>query len=133
MKTLRVLLLVVMLCIFENTLSARTAAATSYVPHTVIEEQQIDKRSAGIICLFHGDNPDAVRQLLDREFTLLRAPAEGATAEQTPVGKGRLTAVIGAHYLEAVIIDGAAKSGDVAQLAESFALVVLTNGHCETP
>ena len=127
-----VYLLVVTLYVLCVALPARIATATAYVPHTVIEEQQTPttaKRSAGIICLIHGAEPDVVRQLLGQEFSLFRNPAGGSLSTKTPVGTGRLTDSIGAHYLEAAIIAGELKTGDVAQLGEIYALVVLTD-HC---
>lgn len=136
MKITRVVLIVLMMCSIYSALSARIAAATSYIPHAVIEEQQrhtpTNKRSEGITCLFHGANPDVVHQILGQEFFVFSNPARETLLDKTPVGKVRLTAAIGAHYLEAVFIAGELKEGDVVQLRDIYALVVLTNGRCET-
>lgn len=136
MKITRVDFIAVALCVLSSALSARPSAATSFVPHTVIEEQQMHaataKHSEGIICLFHGANPDVVHQILGQEFSVFRNPAMETLSEKTPVGKVRLTDAIGADYLEAVTIEGELKEGDVVQLRDIHALVVLTNSRCET-
>lgn len=133
MKITRVVLLLLAISTLYSVLSARRAAATSYIPHTVIEEQQnIYKRSAGIICLFHGANPDVVQKTLGQEFSVFRNRAVKTFLDKTPVGKIRLTDALGAHYLEAMTIEGEVKEGDVVQLQDTYALVVLTNGRCET-
>lgn len=126
-------LLVLTMCAIGSAVSARTSAAVAYVPHSVIEEQQnIYKHSQGIICLFHGANPDVVHQILGQEFSVFRNRAVKTFLDKTPVGKVRLTEVMGAHYLEAMTIEGEVKEGDVVQLQDIYALVVLINGRCET-
>ena len=99
----------------------------------MIEEQQnIYKHSAGIICLFHGANPDVVQQILGQELSVFRNRAVKTFLDKTPVGKIRLTEAMGAHYLEAMSIEGEVKEGDVVQLQDIYALIVLTNGLCES-
>ena len=133
MEITRVVLIVLTMSTIDSAVSARRAAATSYVPHTVIEEQQnIYKHSAGIICLFHGANPDVVHQILGRELSVFRNRAVKTFLDKTPVGKVRPTEAMGAHYLEAMTIEGEVKKGDVVQLQDMYALVVLTNERCET-
>lgn len=136
MKVTRVDFIVVALCAIGSAVSARPSAATSYVPHEVFEEQQMltttDKRSEGLICLFHGANPAVVQQILGQEFSVFRNSAVETLSDKTPVGKVLLTDAVGAHYFTAVIIEGQPKAGDIVQLPDTYALVVLTNGRCET-
>ena len=133
MRVTRVVLIILTLCAISSAVSPRTSAAVAYVPHAVIEEQQnIYKHSQGIICLFHGANPDVVHQILGQEFSVFRNRAVKTFLDKTPVGKVRVTEARGAHYLEAMTIEGEVKEGDVVQLQDSYALVVLTNGRCET-
>ena len=133
MKITRGDLLVLTMCAIGSAVSPRTSTAVAYVPHAVIEEQRnIYKHSQGIICLFHGANPDAVQQILGQEFSVFRNRAVKTFLDKTPVGKVRLTDSPGAHYLEAMTIAGEVQEGDVVQLLDIYALVVLTNDRCET-
>lgn len=129
-------LIVFTLCAINGAVSPRTATAVSYVPHTVSEQPAVDtamyKRSGAMVYLFHGATQEAIQPLAGQEFTVFRESAPGCPTEKRIVGKIRVSKSGEGHYLEAMVIEGDLKEGDVAHLGAIYALVVLTKERCET-
>jgi hypothetical protein len=129
-------LIAVTLCAIFGAFYPRSAAAVAYVPHTVIEQPTIDttmfKQSGANVYLFHGATQEAIQPLVGQDFTVFRESAAGCPSGKLLVGKIRITKSAGDHHLEAVVMEGELKEGDVAHLGAIYGLVVLTKERCET-
>ncbi|HXE95503.1 MAG TPA: hypothetical protein VN642_03800 [Dongiaceae bacterium] len=127
--------IVVTLCTMLGTVSPRITDAATYVPHTVTEQTRVDitlfKRPGTTVHLFYGAMPETVQSLAGKEFSVFRESA-GCPADKLKVGRIRLTKSAGDHHLEAVVIEGELKEGDIGQLGTIYGLVVLTGERCET-
>jgi hypothetical protein len=108
----------------------------SYVPHNLIEQPATDttiyKRPGAIVYLFHGVAPKIVQPLIGQVFSVFRESAAGSPAGKFKVGNVRLTKFSGDNHVEAVVVEGELKGGDIAHLGAIYGLVVLTRERCET-
>jgi hypothetical protein len=129
-------LIVCTLCTIFGATSPRTSAAVSYVPHNLIEQPTVDtttyKRPGAIVYLFHGSTAEVIQPLIGQVFSVFREPAAGAPAGKFKVGNIRLTKSSGDNHVEAVVVEGELKGGDIAHLGAINGLVVLTKERCET-
>jgi hypothetical protein len=135
MKSTFSLLIVLTLCAIFGAASPRTSAAVSYVPHNLIEQPVSDttiyKRPGAIVYLFHGTTAENIEPLIGQVFTVFRESAAGSPAGTFKVGSIRLTKSSGDNHVEAVVVEGELKGGDIAHLGAINGLVVLTKEHCE--
>jgi len=123
-------------CIMLMTVSPEAAEAVSYVPHSVMDQNAADtgihNRQGTTVLLFHGVAPEAVHSLVGQEFSVFRETTPGGPTEKRQVGKIRILKLSGSHYLEAVVLEGDLRDGDIAHLGGTFGLVVPLKEHCET-
>jgi hypothetical protein len=107
----------------------------SYVPHNLIEQPKVDdtiyKRSGAIVYLFHGSAAEIIQPLIGHVFSVFRESAAGSPVGMFKVGTIRLTKFSGDNHVEAVVVEGELKGGDIAHLGAINGLVVLTKEHCE--
>jgi hypothetical protein len=136
MKSTVIGLIVCTLCTIFGATSPRTSAAVSYVPHNLIEQPTTDttiyKRPGAIVYLFHGTTAEIIQPLIGKVFSVYRESVAGSPAGKFKVGNIRLTKSSGDNHVEAVVVEGELKGGDIAHLGEINGLVVLTKEHCET-
>src|SRR5450631_4030582 len=132
MKSTVIGLIVCTLCIIFGAASPRISVAVSYVPHILIEQPTTDttiyKRPGAIVYLFHGTTDEIIQPLLGKVFSVFRESAAG----KFKVGNIRLTKFSGDNHVEAVVVEGELKGGDIAHLGAIYGLVVLTKERCET-
>ena len=136
MKSTVIGLIVCTLCTIFSATLARTSAAVSYVPHNLIEQPTTDttiyKRPGAIVYLFHGTTAEIIQPLIGQVFSVFRESAAGSPAGKFKVGNIRLTKSSGDNHVEAVVVDGELKGGDIAHLGEIYGLIVLTKEPCGT-
>jgi hypothetical protein len=137
MKVTNFGLIVFTLCAINWAVSPRTTAAVSYAPHNVTEQPNIidttiHKRSGATVYLFHGATREVIQPLAGQDFAVFRESSAGCPSEKRIVGKIRVTKSAGDHHLEALVMEGELKEGDVAHLGAVYGLVVLTMERCET-
>jgi hypothetical protein len=129
-------LIVCTLCTLFGAVSPRISAAVSYVPHNLIEQPTTDttiyKRPGVIVYLFHGTTAEIIQPLIGQVFPVFRESVAGSPTEKFKIGKIRLTKSSGHHHVEAVVVEGELKGGDIAHLGAIYGLVVLTKERCET-
>jgi len=129
-------LIVIALCTIFGATFPRTSAAVSYVPHSLIEQPTIDttiyKRPGAIVYLFHGTTAEIIQPLIGKVFSVFRESVAGSPAGKIKIGKIRLTKSSGDNHVEAVVVEGELKGGDIAHLGAINGLVVLTKERCET-
>jgi hypothetical protein len=116
-------------------MSYTTAEAVSYVPQSVIDQGATDtgnhKRQGSVVHLFHGATPEAVHPLVGQEVAVFREAEAGCPPEKRLVGKIRIVRLSGNHHLEAVVLEGDLRDGDVAHLGGVYGLVVPARERCE--
>jgi hypothetical protein len=136
MKSTVIGLIVCTLCTIFGTVSPKISAAVSYVPHNLIEQPTVDtpiyKRPGAIVYLFHGTTAEIIQPLIGQVISVFRESASGAPAGKFKVGNIRLTKSSGDNHVEAVVMEGELKGGDIAHLGAINGLVVLTKERCET-
>jgi hypothetical protein len=114
----------------------QSVTATSYVPHSATEqrsnESNMYKKTGSTVYLFHGASHDVIQPLLGKDFAVFRDSTAGCPPDKKVAGKIRVTKITGDHHLEAVVVEGELKEGDISQLGTVFGLIVLTKERCET-
>jgi hypothetical protein len=122
--------IVIILCTIIGAVSPRISVAVSYVPHNLIEQPTVDttiyKRPGAIVYLFHGTTAEIIQPLIGQVFTVFRESDAGSPSGKFKVGNIRLTKSSGDNHVEAVVVEGELKGGDIAHLGAIYGLVVLT-------
>lgn len=137
MKARNYVLIRVACCIMPMAMFPAATEAVSYVPHNVVDQVTADtnahKRQGTMVFIFHGATPEALHLLVGQEISVFRESGAGCPAEKHQVGKIRILKLSGNHHLEAVVLEGDLRDGDIAHLGGSYGLVVPVKEHCETP
>lgn len=123
-------------CLMLMAMPWAMADAASYVPHEIIDQlgaENATHRQGTTLLLFYGVTAEAAHGLVGREFSVFREAGPACPPEQRHVGRVRIIRTSGNHQLEAVVMEGDVRDGDIAHLGGSYGLVVPARERCEAP
>jgi len=107
------------------------------ISYPLIEEQREEKAAKGIrekgetVCLFQSGSED-IRKTIAVGDILVVYRDVGSRAPQE-VGKIKVLSYSGADYLKGEVVEGEARTGDLAKKGEVASLVISPEGPCRMP
>jgi hypothetical protein len=110
----------------------RGARAVSY---PLIEEQREEKAAKGVrekgemVCLFESGTADVKKAISVGD--LLTVYRENGKHEMRAVGKIKVLSYVGEDYLKGEVIEGEARTGDVAKKGDVASLVISSEVTCK--
>ena len=98
------------------------SACATVTPSTQVEAT-ITAKTGDIVHLFHGGNKLAKEEFCPNEIVPVYRYYGSRWKEAREVGKIKVTQYLGDHFIEAVVVEGNLKDGDVAKKTNSACMI----------
>ena len=112
-------------------LTGLMSACATVQPQDTVRAQVRDTsfaKTGDTVRLFYGMSKTAKQEFCtDAEVPVYRY-GEGIVSSKTEVGKIKVTKDLGEHYIEAVVVEGTLRTGDIAMQPNSECLITLPEG-----